>query len=127
VQADPVQADPVQADPVPDLVSQWLTLPQLADALGSDVARVRQLVREHQVLALRRDGVLAVPAELVQDGQLLKGLSGVLTLLADGGYSDDEALGWLFTPDDSLPGRPVDALRENRGTEVKRRAQAAGF
>jgi hypothetical protein len=112
---------------VPDLVSQWLTLPQLADALGSDVARVRQLVREHQVLALRRDGVLAVPAELVQDGQLLKGLSGVLTLLADGGYSDDEALGWLFTPDDSLPGRPVDALRENRGTEVKRRAQAAGF
>jgi hypothetical protein len=32
-------------------------------------------------------------------------------------------LEWLFTADDSLPGRPIDALRENRGSEVKRRAQ----
>jgi hypothetical protein len=30
----------------------------------------------------------------------------------------------MFTPDESLPGRPIDALRENRGSEVKRRAQA---
>jgi len=51
----------------------------------------------------------------------------VLTLLQDAGYSDDEALTWLFTPEESLPGAPVDALRENRGTEVKRRAQALGF
>jgi hypothetical protein len=29
--------------------------------------------------------------------------------------------------DDSLPGPPVAALREHRGTEVKRRAQALGF
>jgi hypothetical protein len=110
-----------------DLVGSWLNLPDVATAMGTDVSRVRQLVREHQVLAFRRDGVLCVPSELIQDGRLLKGLPGVLTLLADGGYSDEEALGWLFTADDSLPGRPVDALRENRGTEVKRRAQAAGF
>ncbi|HNN49358.1 MAG TPA: Rv2175c family DNA-binding protein [Marmoricola sp.] len=32
-------------------------------------------------------------------------------------------LEWIFTEDDSLPGRPIDALRENRGAEVKRRAQ----
>ena len=44
--------------------------------------------------------------------------------LADGGWDDREILAWLFTPDDSLPGRPIDALRENRGREVKRRAQA---
>ena len=110
-----------------DLVGSWLPLPDVATELGTDVGRVRQLVRERQVLAFRREGVLYIPAELLHDGRLLKGLPGVLTLLADGGYSDEEALGWLFTADDSLPGRPVDALRENRGTEVKRRAQAAGF
>jgi len=71
--------------------------------------------------------VLYVPAAFVQDGRVLKGLPGVLTLLADARYSDDEALGWLFTVDDSLPGTPVQALRENRGTEIKRRAQALGF
>ena len=60
-------------------------------------------------------------------GRVLKGLPGVLTLLRDNRFSDEEALSWLFRPDESLPGRPVDALRANRGTEVKRRAQALGF
>jgi len=48
-------------------------------------------------------------------------------LLADADYGDDEALHWLFTADDSLPGSPIQALTENRGSEVKRRAQALGF
>jgi len=52
---------------------------------------------------------------------------GVLTVLHDGGYDDRAALTWLFTEDESLPGRPIDALRENRGAEVKRRAQALAF
>ena len=57
---------------------------------------------------------------------MLKHLPGVLTLLHDARFSDDEALRWLYT-DDDLPGSPVRALWENRGTEVKRRAQALGF
>lgn len=110
-----------------DLVGEWLPLPDVAELLGIDALRARQLVRDRQVLAVRRDGVLRVPAAFVQDGRIVKGLPGVLTLLADAGYSDEEALRWLFTPDDSLPGSPVQALVENRGTEVKRRAQALGF
>jgi hypothetical protein len=110
-----------------ELVAEWLPLPDVAQALGLDILRTRQLVRERQVLAVRRDGVLYVPADFVQDGHVLKGLPGVLNLLGDARYSDEEALGWLFTADDSLPGTPVQALRENRGTEVKRRAQALGF
>ena len=55
---------------------------------------------------------------------VVKGVPGVLTVLHDGGYDDREMLAWLFTADDTLPGRPIDALRENRGSEVKRRAQA---
>jgi hypothetical protein len=111
-----------------DIVPAWLTLPELSERLGIDISRARQLVRDRQVLALRRgpNNVLSVPERFVQDAQLLKGLPGVLTLLADAKYGDEAAVRWLFT-DDALPGSPVDALAENRGTEVKRRAQALGF
>jgi hypothetical protein len=54
-------------------------------------------------------------------------LSSVITLLRDARYADAEIIDWLLRPDDSLPGTPAQALAENRGTEVKRRAQAAGF
>ena len=91
------------------------------------MTRVRQQVRERLLLAVRRDGILYVPAAFIDGDHIIKGLPGVLTLLQDAGYSDDEALTWLFTPEETLPGAPVDALRENRGTEVKRRAQALGF
>ncbi len=109
------------------LISEWLTVADVADRLGVEVGKVRQLLRERKLIGVRRDGVVRVPAAFVQDGVVLKGLAGTLTVLADAGYSDDEALRWLFTPDDSLPGSPVRALVENRGTEVKRRAQALAF
>jgi hypothetical protein len=57
----------------------------------------------------------------------VKRLAGVLTLLRDGGWTDDEAFAWLFTDDDSLPGCPAVALQEDRGTEVTRRAQALAW
>ena len=119
-------ADQAHADAFEALVPAWLTVPEAADLLGVGVNRVRQLVTDRQLLAVRRDGVLMVPADFVQDGRVLKGLPGVLTLLADAKYGDDEALRWLYT-DDDIPGSPVQALVENRGTEVKRRAQALGF
>jgi hypothetical protein len=114
---------------VTDLVPSWLTLPEVAEQLGIPVTRVRQLVGDRQVVALRRgeNNALMVPAAFVQDGKVLKGLPGVLTLMADAKYTDEEAVTWLFTPDDSLPGSPVEALVANRGTEVKRRAQALDF
>ena len=119
-------ADQAHADAFEALVPAWLTVPEAADLLGVGVNRVRQLVTDRQLVAVRRDGVLMVPADFVQDGRVLKGLPGVLTLLADARYGDDEALRWLYT-DDDIPGSPVQALVENRGTEVKRRAQALGF
>jgi hypothetical protein len=119
-------ADQAHADAFEALVPAWLTVPEAADLLGVAVNRVRQLVTDRQLLAVRREGVLMVPADFVQDGRVLKGLPGVLTLLADAKYGDDEALRWLYT-DDDIPGSPVQALVENRGTEVKRRAQALGF
>jgi len=107
------------------VVDRWLSLDEAADQLGITPSRVRQLSREHQLVVLRPPGGrgLAVPAELILDGQVVKGLGGTLTVLSDRGLGQVESLEWLFTVDDSLPGRPIDALRENRGREVRRRAQ----
>ncbi len=118
-----------EADPVEAAVSQWLTIPDVAEALGIDVIKARALLKDRQVLARRRGPreVLSIPAEFLQDGLVLKGLPGTLSVLLDAGYSDDESMRWLFIPDDTLPGSPVDALRQNRGTEVRRRAQALAF
>jgi hypothetical protein len=105
----------------------WLTLPDVAERLELPITRVRQLIRESKLLALRRYAVLRVPAELVASPMVLKHLPGVLTLLHDAGYNDEEAFRWLYAPDDSLPGVPAEALSDGRATEVKRRAQALGF
>jgi uncharacterized protein len=111
------------------LIGDWLDWSEASDALHVSVSKVRQLIREHQLAAaVPVPGAgQKVPAALIMDGEIVKGLPGLLTVLHDTGWDDREALTWLFTADDSLPGRPIDALRENRGSEVKRRAQALGF
>ena len=111
------------------LVGEWLDWGQAAELLRVSVSKVRQLIREHQLAAaVPAPGAgQKIPAALVMDGQVVKGVPGLLTVLHDGGYDDREAIAWLFTADETLPGRPIDALRENRGSEVKRRAQAMAF
>jgi len=107
------------------LVPGWLTLREVADLLEVSETKVRQMVRDHQLAAVRSAtlGQPAVPADFLVDGSVVKGLGGTLTLLCDHGLSQEESVEWLFTADDSLPGRPIDALREDRGKEVRRRAQ----
>lgn len=105
----------------------WLPVPDVAELLGVSPGRVRRLVQERALAGLRRDKVFCIPAELIKDGEPLTELQGTLVLLADSGFSDEEALRWLFT-DDDYPGTPIDALRSGRGkTEVRRRAQALAF
>jgi len=104
-----------------------LPLPDVATRLGLPVTRVHQMLRDGQLLGLRRHGVTMVPAEFLVDDAVVKGLPGTITLLRDAGYSAAEILRWLFTAEDSLPGTPIGALRSDRGREVKRRAQAMGF
>jgi hypothetical protein len=111
------------------LVAGWLTLPDLAEQIDVPLATIRQLVREGKLVVVSRGSppIKQVPVELVHDGELLKGLAGALTVLRDGGYSDEEALRWLLTDDPTIPGRPVDAMAQGRHTAVKRRAQVLGF
>ena len=106
---------------------EWLTVPDVAEQLGVPVTKVHQLLRDGDLAGQRVDGILRIPAKFVAGDAVVKGLPGVLTLLHDGGYDDEAAIRWLHTPDDSLPGTPVDALQGDRGREVKRRAQAMAF
>jgi hypothetical protein len=110
------------------LVPDWLDWAAAAQLLGVTVAKVRTMIRDHELAAAvpaPRAGQ-QVPAALIQDGLPVKGLPGLLTVMHDNGYDDRECIAWLFI-DQDLPGRPIDALRENRGAEVKRRAQAMAF
>ena len=110
------------------LVGDWLTLPDVSDRLGLPPARVRQLLRDRKLIAVQRpDGTLCVPAAFFDGNQIVKGLHGTLTVLFDCGFDEAGSLRWLFTADDSLPGTPIQAMTEHRGTEVNRRAQALAF
>lgn len=107
------------------LVDDWLDWDRAAAVLGVTPAKVRTMVRDHELAsAVPAPGrAPGVPALFLVDGEPVKGLPGLLTLLHDNGFDDRESIAWIFL-DDDLPGRPIDALRENRGSEVKRRAQA---
>jgi hypothetical protein len=107
--------------------AEWLPLPVVAERLDLSISKVNQMVRDGSLLAVRRDGTLRVPAELVANRTVRKHLPGVLTLLHDAGFNDEEALRWLYAADETLPGAPAVALGGDRATEVKRRAQALGF
>ena len=115
------------------LTDDVVTLPvsEVATLLNQPESRVHQLVRDGHLLSLRRDKEVVVPADFLdtteQRAEVVKGLPGTITVLRDGGFTDDEILRWLFTEDDSLPGTPVSVLHTDHAREIVRRAQAMGF
>ncbi|MGE2713704.1 Rv2175c family DNA-binding protein [Mycolicibacterium litorale] len=128
------------ADDVLDPDEPVYDLPTVADMLGMAVTRVHHLLRQSQLLAVRRDGKLVVPKVFFDDrGHVIKPLPGLVVVLRDGGYRDTEIVRWLFTPDPSLTisrdgsterqanARPVDALHSHQAREVVRRAQALAY
>ncbi|MFE6865151.1 Rv2175c family DNA-binding protein [Kitasatospora sp. NPDC057692] len=111
------------------LVPAWLYLPDISEKWGLVVTEVRNMVKKGDLIAVRRgpNKSLQVPAAFIDETGPVKHLIGTLTVLRDSGFSDDEILVWMFTEDPSLPGTPMQALWENRATEVKRRAQAMAW
>ena len=118
-----------EIDPPSDaLVGSWLSLGEVAERLHIPPGRIKPLLRDRKLVAVRRpDGTVGVPAAFFEGNHILKGLHGTLTVLFDCGFGETEALRWLFTADDSLPGTPIEAMAAHRGTEVNRRAQALAF
>ncbi|MGZ7497019.1 Rv2175c family DNA-binding protein [Corynebacterium sp. ZY180755] len=105
-----------------------LTVPEYAERLGVPVTRVFDMIGEHKLIFVLDEKIKKIPeAFLSEKGSTNKFVPGVIALLSDGGYSDAEILRYLFTKDESLPGRPIDALHGHLAREVMRRAQASGF
>ncbi|UCR89794.1 DNA-binding protein [Mycetocola spongiae] len=111
---------------VTDAISQreWLSIPALVDLLDLTPSRIRRLIEDKHLLAIRHEGVLSVPADFLRDGEPLVYLRGTLFLLEDAGFSTEEAMSWLLEVDDALGVAPIDALNAGRKTEVRRVAQA---
>lgn len=125
------------------LVGEWLTVPDVAQRLGTDAGKVRRLLQERRLVGVRRGdpAVLSIPADFLVAGHLanpaapdvprddrpwavLASLQGTLTVLSDDGFSDEETLAWLFAVEETLGVPPIQALRAGRKTEVRRVAQA---
>ena len=104
-----------------------LPFPDVAEALGVPVTKVHDYIGAKKLVHYVQDGKKVIPASLLGEDGLSKFVSGAITVLYDGGYDAEEILAFLFTPDETLPGRPVDALHGQKAREVIRRAQAMAF
>ncbi|BDZ43340.1 transcriptional regulator [Paraoerskovia sediminicola] len=133
---------------IEDLVDDWLTVPDLAEALGTTPGSVRSIVSDRRVVGAKvgERRVFQVPARFVvtrgEDsvaaGQsrpgadddprkvVLSSLAGTIGVLTDLRFDDLEILEWLFSPDDALGAKPIDALMSGRKAEVRRVAQTLG-
>lgn len=122
---------PERAAELDALIAEWLTVPDVAERQGVPLSTVRKQLQDRELVAVRRGerGVVSVPSAFVTPEGPRHELRGTVTVLADGGMSDDELLVWLFTPDDTLPvpGTPMDALLAGHKTEVRRRAMEQAF
>ena len=105
-------------------VSEWITVPDAAELLGVPLGRVHRMLEEHELIAVKIDGVKKIPAEIIVACEPLASLKGTVSVLLDSGFTLDEAIEWLYTADDTLPGTPMSALIAGRKTEIRRRAQA---
>ena len=103
-------------------VASWITVPDAADLMGVPLGRVRRYIEEHQLVAVKRDGVVSIPAETIVDGEPLASLHGTIIVLLDSGYSLDQAVEWLYTHDDQLPGTPMEFLLKGHKSAVRRLA-----
>ena len=87
------------------------------------------MVGDHKLICVvDEDNIQKNPAAFLSKRQTTnKFVPGVIALLADGGFSDQEIVTYLFSEDETLPGRPIDALHGHLAREVMRRAQAMAF
>lgn len=125
------------ASPIPDpldldgLVGDWLTLPDLAERWGMPVTKVRALIGDRELVAVRRgqNRALHVPARFAAASGPRADLKGTITVLADAGMSDDEVVAWLFSPDAGLPDdmTPMTALEAGYRALVRRQAQLTAW
>lgn len=129
-----------------------VNLSDVADRLGVEESRVKQLVKERRVLALDGDeGLQVLEQSLVElppeeqyatevsdrdsegmrlvrvTDEPLPSLRGTVTVLEDGGYSNEELIEWLWTDNPYLEGKPIDFLRSGERKAVNRLAASQSW
>ena len=113
-----------------NVIPEWLPVPDVMDRTGASLQQVKRWLQERELVGQRRGehhAVMVPSTFLVADGPL-PSLRGTITVLADGGLSDEEIIEWLHTPDETLSGgRAIASLHAGAKTEVRRRAQEHAF
>lgn len=105
-----------------------MSVPEVGELLDIRLRDVRDMIRAHQLLAVRNpdsNAVMVHRDELVErDGgwQPLPSLRGTVTVLEDAGLTDAEAMEWLFHENGLLAARPIDVLRDGNVHAVRRAA-----
>jgi len=108
---------------------EWLSVPEFAEQLGVKPSQVRDMLRDHAIVARRggENNAWLIPASFITQDQgepaVVNHLEGTLTLLSDSGLTDDEALTWLLEPNEALDTTPIEALRGGQRASVRRAAQ----
>lgn len=105
---------------------EWLAVPDIMELTGASLADVKTWLQERHIIGARRgpNRAVYVPALFLTEEGPVFPLRGTVTVLADGGYRDDEIIRWLLTSDDTLQGgSAIASLRDGSKTEVRRRAQ----
>lgn len=106
---------------------RYLAIPDLVEIFGVTPGRVRRMIEERYLLAVRVDGVLSVPEEFVLDGEPVAGVRGTALVLLDAGFSETEAVEWMLAENEELGARPIDELRLGRKAGVRRATQGLAF
>ena len=105
---------------------EWLTVPDLVDALGISQSQGRRLIEDKHLVAVRREGVLVVPSSFIREREIVSEIHGTVTVLCDLRFTDEEIVRWLVDVDETLSAKPIDALRAGRKSEVRRVAMTLG-
>ena len=115
----------------PGGVTDWMSVPDCAEALGVPLSRVRELIKDRHLVATRRgeNNAVYLPAGQIVDGddgpRVLATVRGTVLVLADTGMRDDDIIEWLTSDHEELEGSPLDALRAGQRAHVRRLAQTA--
>lgn len=102
----------------------WLTLHDIGERTGLPPGRLRRLIEDHVMPAVRLKGQFSVPEAFLDGDEPRNDIRGTFVLLLDAGFDNDEAVHWLLETEESLGVAPIDALAAGRKAEVRRVAQA---
>lgn len=108
--------------------TEYYSIPEIADFIGVRQRDVRGMIRDNEILAVRRgenNALLIYGGQLVEkDGTLdvLGALRGTIIQLRDLGLDDEAIHDWIMTESDELGTSPLEALRNGNIHGVRRTA-----